>query len=689
MNVGILKAEGNYDYEKFLDFVYYTKNKILMANEQILLLKDKTKIIHLPPSDEDKINVINNFQLSPTTIHYLSDIITNSENFLMLSSFCKEFDEIIAQIKLKNILHYGLGNSKLQSKIIEKSPEYIEIEKKKILIVFKIFKSFSKYFINSIDSKIKYNNFDKNGKFITIEKNVKIKNKNNSSVLDDKDLKHLKSIDYDEKENIKLNFDVLKINEAKDYKIQIIILESLLLFLLGILNKSLTYRIWKNALKVNSDDFFAINNLKNILDNKIIFQAGLYYDLILNLRKLIEINSKNLNLTYSSECNKYLKDLELNSIFENINCLTDKHFEHLQIYINVNSPFPSIFSRRNFVKSNLKRFLEENLDIFENILRVTQNVHDFLIMKKMPKNLMTFASHSYRTFLELRNVFFEAMDNISGGILLNGLSERDLYNYEAIKMNYDCYFLNASRKNKHSLLHKNRVKDEELKRIAKIFPRKKERKENYSENNSLSINKSKLEKLTKSLEVNPKSIIEEKNMNLKNLKFSLKNLCEKNKKSFLQEKGFYMTELLQKANNVEHTNLITENKVYIDTSPYSDALTSRSPKNINNEHQPINIKKKNNMKELKNSHQIDINQETECHLPDIVLSNSHLNSNNEVLFKIRTKNKFLNTNKSMSRNYIKSVPKLSFTIGRNTSISGVNSISSSILLITPLNFTEK
>ena len=81
--------------------------------------------------------------------------LAKNSKFALFLGFIKEFDKSLTEIKLKNILKFLLVKKKMHGKLLGSLPEYLVLEKKKILIVYKIFKSFTEY--ESPDIPIKVN----------------------------------------------------------------------------------------------------------------------------------------------------------------------------------------------------------------------------------------------------------------------------------------------------------------------------------------------------------------------------------------------------------------------------------------------------------------------------------------------------------------------------------------------------
>jgi hypothetical protein len=414
MQIGILRIDGVFDHEKYLDFIYNSTNKILKSNKDIILLKDKTKFqLTQSPDDTDSNDSDDSSFLSSSV-----DASLNFENckFDILTNFLTDFEKSITNLKLKHILQFGLVNINLQARILESIPEYHELEKKKILTVFRIYNSFYDY---------------------NLEISTKI-------------------------QNAKLDFSVLKLS---DPFLQKIILEILLLFMLSIFNRDLAYHTLKFILNIETDITDTSNlsdTLKLILECEVVYLLGLYFDLYLHLTQKLLQEKEN--------------DLEFNIIFQQINKLSSKNLANSKIFSKTDEN--SITSRKNFINLNFINFFDKELASFEKIVTITQHVHDFLINKKIDKYLIQYSFYYYRIFLEIRSYFFEYINKSEieegrVGVIFNGHTDKEYYNYRIKKLDYDCYFKDT-REKQSNLLYKDKkgklkIKDELKNSLKKII----------------------------------------------------------------------------------------------------------------------------------------------------------------------------------------------------------------------------
>lgn len=399
LQIGILKIEGSIDQDRYFDFIYNSTNKILKSNDKIILLKDKTKF-KLTHTKEDSDSRDSDDSDDSCSFSSSVNASLNFENckFDILTNFLSDFEKGITNIRLKNILQFSLVNVNLQPKILESIPEYHELEKKKILTVFKIFNSFRDY-------------------------NLEIPNKLN---------------------NTKLNFNILKLSDAF---LQKIILEIFLLFILGIFNIDLTFHSINFILNIDKDitdnNRFS-DNLRLILACEVVYLLGFYYDMYLHLTQKLSHEKDN--------------DIDFNQIFQHVNKLSSRNIANSNFFSK--SEENSIISRKNFINLNFIVFFENELQTFEKIVTITQHIHDFLINKKIDKYLIKNSLYYYRIFLEIRSYFFEHINKSDieegvGGAIFNGHTDKEYYNYRIKKLDYDCYFKDTKEK-QSSLLYKDK-----------------------------------------------------------------------------------------------------------------------------------------------------------------------------------------------------------------------------------------
>jgi hypothetical protein len=442
--------------EKFQNFIVSNKNKILKVNEEVVLYKEfqDSRVIHsiLEEQKDDK-NIsdssgTNSVSEDESEIGW-NDFAKNTK-FGILMGFIKEFDETLAEIKLKNILRFVLVKKHLHGKLLDSIPEYRILEKKKILIVYKIFKSFTEY--ESCDS------------------------------------------------SLKVNYDILKVN---DVFVQTIILEILLLVILSIFSKQLAYKTLKLILKSEYKDNIEIQTnlsfqLKMIINIDILYLIGLYFELYLFLQdmkaeqnlftdcvenhlensknysnfnsvsfekrklSLVENNLKNkikknpnINIICSKLSPQLNNNLEIDEVFCRVNEIIKRNSESSKIFIK--SDISSITTRKIFINSNIINFIEKDLKCFDKIMNITQHVQDFLIIKNYDRKIIQSSYYEYKIFLEIRNYLFENLNKFpETNKIFNGHSNKAYYEHRIQKLNYD-YYLGDNKTKGSNLLYKEMI----------------------------------------------------------------------------------------------------------------------------------------------------------------------------------------------------------------------------------------
>lgn len=407
LQIGILTLDGEYDKEKYNEFLYNSSNKILMSNDEIILFKDKKKFSSSELMNQNIEEVQHNY-----------NFISNSEKLEILTSYFKELELFVDQLKIKffqqqfiDSLSKGVIQSiKINYKLFQGMSEFDDLEKKKILILFKIYKSFGEY---------------DNSTLFKLCDNKKI----SSSIRSEPD-KH-NSLIF---QNNKIKFEILKTN---NYQVQKLIIEVLILYILSIFSKEIALRTLLNFIESNPHNF---SHLKSILDIKLVFLLGFLSDLYSNLLKL--------KIDIQIEDN--ISQLEMTPLYLNVNFLKDKHRENSKIFIY--QELSSIGERKKFIKNNMIQFFKEELKIYDFVINLTQHVYDYLIKGQVKKKMLINCTFQFSIFSEIRSVFFEYLNHMSGGELISALSERQYLEYSTVKFNYDAYFIRNQNKNKISTL---------------------------------------------------------------------------------------------------------------------------------------------------------------------------------------------------------------------------------------------
>jgi hypothetical protein len=508
-----------------------------MSNDEIILFKDKKKFSTSELMNQNNEEVEHNY-----------NFISTSEKFEMLKNYFKELELFVHQLKIKffqrqfvDSLSKGIIQSiKVNMKLFQGMSEFDALEKKKILILFKIFKSFGEY-ENSTLFKLSNNNKNSNTKF---DQNRVIR-----TFLTKK----------------KIKYEILKTNK---YPVQKLIIEVLILYILSVLSKEIAFKTLLILIEANPDNS---SHLKSILEIELVFLLGLFSDLYSNLLKL-----KIENITDDD-----ISQLEMTPLFLNINLLKHKHLENSKIFIY--QELSSIGERKKFIKNNMIQFFKDDLKIYDYVINVTQHVYDYLIIGKIKKNLLLNSTFQFRIFLEIRNVFFEYLNSMSGGEVISVLSERQYFDYSTIKINYDTYFMSNHKKNKLSML-KNIIGNTKILGAEKKMIKEEFIDENELENSNkddhqilISHNYNETETIKSSKqEINHRNKL--KVLSYKNT--NIENVIVKNKSEIEEKKLFEKKMKIPKLNLKEALDLTNENYFYkLGIKSKNENIIS--PKNLN------------------------------------------------------------------------------------------------------------
>jgi hypothetical protein len=473
MNIGILEMEGVFEKnEKYNNFIFSNKNKILKVNEEVVLFKDcedNRGINNILEEKEEEKNMSDNSgsrSMSDSDTDNGWNVFAKNTKFGILMGFIKEFEKTLTEIKLKNILRFVLIKKNMHGKLLDSIPEYRILEKKKILIVYKIYKSFTEYESRDASRKV--------------------------------------------------NYDILRVN---DVFVQTIIVEILLLVILSIFNKQLAYRSLKLIIKSEYKENIEMQtklsyHLKMILNMDILYLVGLYFDLYLHLQEMkVETNIidgydethlghnreySNLNTVsfekrkfsvvenkITNKINKYSNinsstltpelhdNLEMDEVFSKVNEIIKRNSESSKIFLKCDTS--TIITRKNFINTNIINFIEKDLKNFKKVMNITQHVHDFLIIKKYDSQIMQNSYYEYKIFLEIRNYLFENMNKIPEmNQIFYGHSNKAYYEHRIQKLNYD-YYLGDNKIKGSNLLYK-----EMIVKVKKRHEKKEKNKEDVS-----------------------------------------------------------------------------------------------------------------------------------------------------------------------------------------------------------------
>jgi hypothetical protein len=254
-----------------------------------------------------------------------------------------------------------------------------------------------------------------------------------------------------------VNFNILKV---EDTFIQGIILNVLLMHLFSICHKELTYNIIKAILKefhLSSKNINNINensisfNLRRILETELEYLLGFYYELYDDYVVACSIKNieKKEKLDFYNKYSDNFKKLEMGKLAIHISSLRNYHKEYQKFYLN-DFHFDL---RKAHINNYLIKNLEKELNILDTVVNLTQELYDYIIMRKFNKLLITNNTFHFKIFQEIRICFFEHIDKNSpeGQKIYSTLSARKLYEYKSKNLSNDFYFLSLSNQKQNNI----------------------------------------------------------------------------------------------------------------------------------------------------------------------------------------------------------------------------------------------
>ena len=319
---------------------------------------------------------------------------------------------------------------------LETNESYVRLERKKIVELFKIWNSFL----------------------------ILHKNKQNILTNDDHLQNNNESNEKSEIISHYFNFDILKVN---DTFIQSIILNVLLLHLLSIFHKDLTFHILKLILKdllmSNKEDSKQMDrisfHLRNILDTELPYLLGFYFELydeyvVMSSLKSMEMKEKQMvqNNHSNNRQLESIKKLEMSKLILNVNALINNHKEYSKFYL---SDF-HFDLRKTHINNFLIKNIDKDLDIFDTVLNLTQEIYDYIIMRKFNHELIKSCTFHFKIFLEIRINFFEHINKLSpdSNKLYSTLSDRKFNEYRSKNLSNSLYFMSNPNTKINGLNHK-------------------------------------------------------------------------------------------------------------------------------------------------------------------------------------------------------------------------------------------
>jgi hypothetical protein len=396
LNIGILQLDGEIDdTSKYNNFIYNSSNNFLKVNNKVILFSDKFKIFSLSTNEilamfsqnktrsfQQKSSTLTMFRRTSNQIirvdtiqNELSDLEDVKAFFtLFRNSMVKVIEGLVSQSKMKLFSNHETFDI----------PEYLNLEKTKLRTLFNVYQDILK--LNKYDNKI-----------IASCKNEKLKF---------------------------IDFSVLKINVES---VQCIILCAILLYIVSILSLNLTEKILISLLKKYKDDATLFTNIQAILRVEKTILLCCYYELLEYYRDdenfITENNLHTLRCKLNSvKKSYYLNKLDIDNLVSNVNQLQNRENEILHIY-DKNSSFGY---RRGVISLVLINFLEKELNIMNNVLSLTQQIFDYIILNNLENDIL---SNDYKVFLEIRNCLLDKYErnNLRSPEAYNPYSDR-MYN---------------------------------------------------------------------------------------------------------------------------------------------------------------------------------------------------------------------------------------------------------------------
>lgn len=211
--------------------------------------------------------------------------------------------------------------------------------------------------------------------------------------------------------------------KIKDFHLQSIILQTLLLFIFNVIHKKLAYNIikiiFKNFLKIKIEKFS--KKLNSLLAWEHIYLLGVYFDMY---DHYVTLSSE--NLTFDFKKRNLVQELDMTKIIKHANILKNNKINFEKIL----TPDYNFKLRKNQVYVNFVKFLEKELNILDSVIIISQHLYDFLIFNKLDRILLQNSSNYLQILLEVRSVFFNYINKNSTLKLCSSLAERQLNEYK-------------------------------------------------------------------------------------------------------------------------------------------------------------------------------------------------------------------------------------------------------------------
>jgi hypothetical protein len=400
LNIGILDIDGEIeDNSRFNMFIYNSTNNFLKVNQDIILFANRFKIfatslVEVAESfTQNRVKVLPQRSVTSSLLKKTSNrtidfeaVSTKRQKLEDIRSFFSYFKVTLIKI-LENEFTKGKEQSVLTKNPDLNVPEYINLERTKLRTLFNVYE------------------------------NISTLHKEEDKVLSGVKTKMMKFIDY----------SVLKVNNEI---VQSIILCVMLLYIVSVLSPNLTKKLLKFLIKAYKDASNLSKILEDILKTEKSILLCYYYELLEYYRddenfitpnNIFSLTEDKLN---SVKKNYYLNKLEMNNIVLNVNHLHNKELDIVQIY-NTSITF---HNRKNIIFQILIKFLEKDLNIFKDVINITQQIVDYILLNNLEDAICDKMSTEYKIFLEIRSCFlYKYEKDNTNKVEYNPLSDR-LYN---------------------------------------------------------------------------------------------------------------------------------------------------------------------------------------------------------------------------------------------------------------------
>jgi len=483
----IIKTEFNVEAPKVDKKIRFKRKFTTVQNPEIgnifpklnenskFISNNKMIEVNINESCGNKLNFDNSCFDKNSIGNYLPSNSLLKRRVSILSSQ-KDLPEIKFSFKLNENenSHNLMKESMIDTKKLSEIQSYLEIEKKKMELLFVFYESFINIPIKDDYSNI-FNGFDlinknktaisnnntvllteitkenknTNDLYFNIPKNLIPKKKkfpkyseNNYDFFDN--IYKYKEInpegkDKDDKCDLEevigclgFNYNILL---SKDARHQIAILDILFLSMVGVLKPTLTDKILFFIIKSKNmnkmDDHLISKNIRILLNMSKGICLGLIYHLI----------DKALNLLYYKTSENFMNDLEIRKIMRL--SLSINNLESISTSFQINfNPEHSFDKRKTSILSFIK-ILDKDFKIFNELLLIHQHLYDFIIFMKIQDLLVQEDQFAFRVYLEFRNFLFEYQDKntiSTQSKIFRSLADKQLLEYSSRNLANTFYF---------------------------------------------------------------------------------------------------------------------------------------------------------------------------------------------------------------------------------------------------------